>query len=67
MDAEPHARYQRILLTRMRFIGDIVLTTPVIRSVRAACPDAHIAYMGERDAVSLLEGNPFLDEIIPYD
>ena len=67
MGAEPGARYERILLTRMRFIGDIVLTTPVIRSVRAACPDARIAYMGERDAVSLLEGNPFLDEIIPYD
>jgi heptosyltransferase III len=67
MDAESRSRYRRILLTRMRFIGDIVLTTPVIRSVRAACPDAHIAYMGERDAVSLLECNPFLDEIIPYD
>jgi lipopolysaccharide heptosyltransferase II len=66
MDAESRAHYRRILLTRMRFIGDIVLTTPVIRSVRAACPDAYIAYMGERSAVSLLEGNPFLDEIIPY-
>jgi lipopolysaccharide heptosyltransferase II len=67
MDPDSRGRYRRILITRMRFIGDIVLTTPVIRSVRAACPDAFIAYMGERDAVSLLEGNPFLDEIIPYD
>ena len=67
MDAESRAHDRRILLTRMRFIGDIVLTTPLIRSVRAACPDAWIAYMGERNAVSLLEANPFLDEIIPYD
>jgi lipopolysaccharide heptosyltransferase II len=67
MSAEASAPYRRILITRMRFIGDIVLTTPVIRSVREACPGAHIAYMGERGAVSLLEGNPFLDEIIPYD
>jgi len=66
MPAESPARYRRILITRMRFIGDIVLTTPVIRSVRAACPDAYIAYMGEANAVRLLEGNPFLDEIIPY-
>jgi lipopolysaccharide heptosyltransferase II len=66
MSSEPVTRYRRILITRMRFIGDIVLTTPVIRSVRAACPDAHIAFMGERDAVALLEQNPFLDEIIPY-
>ncbi|HMK38080.1 MAG TPA: glycosyltransferase family 9 protein [Bacteroidota bacterium] len=66
MATESSARYRRILITRLRFIGDIVLTTPVIRSVRAACPDAYIAYMGEAGAVRLLEGNPFLDEIIPY-
>jgi lipopolysaccharide heptosyltransferase II len=51
----------------MKFIGDVVLTTPLIRSVRNACPEAFIAYMGERQAVSLLEGNPCLDEIIPFD
>ena len=66
MASESDAGYRRILITRLRFIGDIVLTTPVIRSVRAACPDAYIAYMGDRDAVTLLEGNPSLDEIIPY-
>jgi len=59
--------YQRILLTRMKFIGDVVLTTPIIRSVRNACPKAYIAYMGDRQAVSLLEHNPCLDEIIPFD
>jgi lipopolysaccharide heptosyltransferase II len=66
MASESGAGYRRILITRLRFIGDIVLTTPVIRSVHEACPDAYIAYMGERDAVTLLEQNPFLDEIIPY-
>jgi len=66
MATEPAPPYRRILITRLKFIGDIVLTTPVIRSVRAACPDAYIAYMGERNAVTLLEHNPFLDEIIPY-
>ncbi|MDL1893951.1 lipopolysaccharide core heptosyltransferase RfaQ, partial [Sphingobacteriales bacterium CHB3] len=44
--------YSRILLTRMKFIGDVVLTTPVIRSLRNAFPDAYIAYMGEKNAVS---------------
>jgi lipopolysaccharide heptosyltransferase II len=58
---------QRILVTRMKFIGDVVLTTPAIRSLRNAYPAAFIAYMGERQAVSLLEGNPCLDEILPYD
>ena len=51
----------------MKFIGDVVLTTPVIRSVRNALPEAYIAYLGEKHAVSLLEHNPCLDEIIPFD
>lgn len=59
--------YSRILLTRMKFIGDVVLTTPAISSVRHAFPDAYIAYMGEKGAVSLLEHNPHLNEIIPFD
>ncbi len=59
--------YERILVSRMRFIGDVVLTTPVIRSIRTAFPDAYIAYLGEREAVTLLENNPSLNEIIPYD
>jgi lipopolysaccharide heptosyltransferase II len=59
--------YERILVSRMKYIGDVVLTTPIIRSLRDACPRAHIVYLGEREAVSLLQQNPFLDEIIPFD
>lgn len=51
----------------MKFIGDVVLTTPIIRSVRNALPDAYIAYLGEKSAVSLLEHNPNLNEIISFD
>jgi heptosyltransferase-3 len=58
---------RRILVTRMKFIGDVVLTTPVIHSLRHALPDAYIAYMGDAGAVALLEQNPYLNEIIPFD
>jgi lipopolysaccharide heptosyltransferase II len=58
---------RRILLTRMKFIGDIVLTTPIIRALRQAYPEAYLAYLGEARAVSLLEHNPYLDEILPFD
>jgi lipopolysaccharide heptosyltransferase II len=67
MVSDVHTPYRRILLTRMKFIGDIVLTTSLLRDLRAACPDAFIAFLGEKNAVALLEGNPFLDEIIPFD
>lgn len=65
MTAQPVPR--RILVTRMKFIGDIVLTTPIIRALRTALPDAYIAYMGDAGAVTLLEQNPYLNEIIPFD
>lgn len=58
---------KRILLTRMKYIGDVVLTTPIIRALRDAYPKAHIAYLGDAKAVSLLRNNPYLDEIIPFD
>ncbi len=63
----PDPKYNRILLTRMKFIGDILLTTPVIRSVRNAFPRATIAYLGDSRGVSLLKHNPSLDEILGYD
>jgi lipopolysaccharide heptosyltransferase II len=59
--------FRRILITRMKFVGDVVLTTPTIRAVRDAYPDAYIAYLGEKHAVSLLEHNPHLDEVIGFD
>jgi lipopolysaccharide heptosyltransferase II len=58
---------KRILVTRMKFIGDVVLTTPLLHSLRAAHPSAHIAYMAEAKACSLLEHHPAVDELIGYD
>ncbi|HUN64670.1 MAG TPA: glycosyltransferase family 9 protein [Bacteroidota bacterium] len=58
---------RRICLSRLKFIGDIVLTTPLIRAIRERYPDAYLAYLGDKKAVTLLQGNPFLDEVIPYD
>jgi heptosyltransferase III len=59
--------YNRILLTRLKFIGDIVLTTPLIHTLRERYPDAYIAYLGDKSGVSLLEQNPYLDEIFSID
>jgi lipopolysaccharide heptosyltransferase II len=66
MTEQPNT-YRRILVTRLKFIGDVVLTTPLIRTLHETFPDAEISYLGERNAVSLLEHNPFLTDIIPVD
>ena len=49
---------------RLRLIGDVVLTTPVIRALRRAYPDAVITYLVEPDAAPVVAHNPHLDEVI---
>lgn len=58
---------QRIVISRLRFIGDVILTTPLLGAVREKFPGAHIAYLADAGAVRLLEHNPNLNELIAYD
>ena len=54
----------RILLVRLRLIGDVVFTTPVIRALRRRYPQAHLSYLVEPSAAPIITGNPHLDEVI---
>jgi ADP-heptose:LPS heptosyltransferase len=54
----------RILLIRLRLIGDVVFTTPIIRALKRAMPDAHLTYLVERESAAVVEGNPHLDDVI---
>lgn len=59
--------WQRILIVRTDRIGDVLLSTPVIKAVRQAYPNAHIAMMVSPYAKEIVEGNPYLNEVIIYD
>lgn len=59
--------YKKILIVRLDRIGDVVLSTPVIKALRDAYPNAHIAMMVRPYARDIVEGNPFLNEVIVYD
>ena len=54
----------RILLIRLREIGDVVFTTPAIKAVRTRFPDAHLAYVVEPVAEAIVANNPHLDRVI---
>jgi ADP-heptose:LPS heptosyltransferase len=58
------ARVERVLLLRPRFLGDICLTLPALDAVRRAAPRARVAYLVEREAAPLLEGDPRVDELV---
>ena len=51
-------------MVRLRLIGDVVFTTPLVRALRRAYPEARIAYLVESDAAPIVERNPHLDEVI---
>ena len=54
----------RVLLIRLRLIGDVVLSTPLIQALRRTFPDATLSYLVERSAAAVVAGNPHLDDII---
>ncbi len=52
----------RILLLRFSAIGDILLTTPLVRALRRRHPTAHLAAFTRAAFLPLLSDNPHLDE-----
>jgi len=54
----------RILLTQLRRIGDVLMTTPAVAAVRAAHPEAHIAYLTEPPSDQVFAHSPHVDEVI---
>lgn len=53
----------KILLIRFSSIGDIVLTTPIIRCTRNAFPDAEIHFATKSNFASLISENPYIDKL----
>lgn len=60
----PQIQAERILVVLFRQIGDVLLTTPLIRALRQHHPQRYIAFLTEPSPARVLQGNPFLNEII---
>jgi lipopolysaccharide heptosyltransferase III len=54
----------KILLIRLRLIGDVVFTTPMLRALKRAFPDSDLSYLVEPPAEAVVRGNPYLDAVI---
>lgn len=53
----------KILIIRFSSIGDIVLTTPIIRCLKQQRPDAEIHYLTKKAFEPILMANPYLHHI----
>ena len=54
---------KKVLIIRFSSIGDIVLTTPVIRCVKQQIPDVEVHYLTKQQYLPLVASNPFIDKI----
>lgn len=57
----------KILVIKLRHIGDVLLTVPVFRALRENFPDAHITAFINSGTEDVLTDNPLIDEIIVFD
>ncbi|MEE9571475.1 MAG: hypothetical protein V3W20_00330, partial [Candidatus Neomarinimicrobiota bacterium] len=57
---------KRILAIKFSSIGDIVLTTSPLRTLKDIYPSAKIDFLTLNKFASILEGNKLIDRIIPF-
>ena len=58
---------RNILIIKLRYIGDVLLATPMVRAIKAAQPDVRVTMMVNRGTEDVLSGNPDVDEIMVLD
>lgn len=57
----------KILLWKIGALGDVVMTTPLVRQLRRAAPLASIDYLTGHRCTAVLAGNPHLDRVVGFD
>ena len=62
MDPIP-AQVARLLVIRKRYVGDLLLVTPVLENLRLQWPGAHLTLLCDARYARVLEGQPTLDRI----
>ena len=55
---------QNILVIKLRYIGDVVLSTPVLSRLREGFPKARITMLVNAGTEEVVQGHPALDEVL---
>ncbi|MCK5312862.1 MAG: lipopolysaccharide heptosyltransferase II [Desulfobacteraceae bacterium] len=57
----------KILLVQLSFLGDTILSTPVIAGLKQIYPESAISILTTPISSGLVNNDPFVDEVIVYD
>ncbi|MEO0472957.1 MAG: glycosyltransferase family 9 protein [Bacteroidota bacterium] len=60
---------RKVLVIRFSSMGDVVLTSPVVRSLKQACPEIEIHFLTKAPYVPLVAHSPYIEKvhILPQD
>ncbi len=58
---------RHVCLIKPSSLGDVVHALPALSALKRLWPDARFAWVVNRGLVSLIDGHPDLDEVIPFD
>jgi ADP-heptose:LPS heptosyltransferase len=57
----------KILVIKLRAVGDVLLSTVVTKNLRLAFSEAQIDYLTEPPSVEVLNGNPYINKVHVHD
>jgi len=58
---------KKVLILRFSSIGDIVLTTPVIRAIKLQLSEVEVHYATKKGFANILNNNPYVDKVHQLD
>lgn len=58
---------EKFLIIVFRAVGDVLLATPLIRAIKKNNPENEVYFLTGKSAEKILEYNPYLSGIIPWD
>ena len=59
-------RVRKILVIKLRAIGDVILSTIVLKNLRAAFPNAVIHFLTEKASTPIVHDNPEIDDVVMF-
>jgi predicted lipopolysaccharide heptosyltransferase III len=58
---------RKILVIRTAYVGDVVMTLPILSALKRSYPGSKITFLTNSGALELLKHNPYVDELLAYD
>jgi len=67
VNQKPKPKIQKVLFAQHSSAGDVLMTTQCLKGIKERHPNMKLTYMTQSIYTDIVEGNPYIDEIIDWD